>query len=261
MKNERIQRDSGPNGGEGLRGQRSSARARQIGLLGWALTALTCCLSLGVAGASGCGDTIDSKGLSETGGQGEALGEARQADSAPITCVTLQRGLTKATDAMISSEKAANNYGTGTVALVGQASGSGVDHFYSLFRFDTSPIPVNAVITSATIALAQVTPAPGSWNAHLITAPWDELTVTWSSFNNAFNPTTFKSASTATPPNEGGAIAHGHPIGATGAILTTRLLHAMPQRPERSCWRCSWTLPSAVRTRGCWTASARASPS
>jgi acetyl-CoA C-acetyltransferase len=26
---------------------------------------------------------------------------------------------------------------------------------------------------------------------------------------------------------EGGAIAHGHPIGATGAVPTTRLLHAM----------------------------------
>lgn len=26
---------------------------------------------------------------------------------------------------------------------------------------------------------------------------------------------------------EGGAIAHGHPIGAKGAILTTRLLHAL----------------------------------
>jgi acetyl-CoA C-acetyltransferase len=26
---------------------------------------------------------------------------------------------------------------------------------------------------------------------------------------------------------EGGAVAHGHPIGATGAILTTRLLHVM----------------------------------
>ena len=25
----------------------------------------------------------------------------------------------------------------------------------------------------------------------------------------------------------GGAIAHGHPIGASGAVLTTRLLHAM----------------------------------
>ena len=26
---------------------------------------------------------------------------------------------------------------------------------------------------------------------------------------------------------EGGAIAHGHPIGASGAVLTTRLLHGM----------------------------------
>ncbi|MCJ9674853.1 acetyl-CoA C-acyltransferase, partial [Neorhizobium sp. SHOUNA12B] len=26
---------------------------------------------------------------------------------------------------------------------------------------------------------------------------------------------------------EGGAVAHGHPIGATGAILATRLLHSM----------------------------------
>ena len=26
---------------------------------------------------------------------------------------------------------------------------------------------------------------------------------------------------------EGGAIAHGHPIGATGAVLTTRLLYLM----------------------------------
>ncbi|MEA3087011.1 MAG: acetyl-CoA C-acetyltransferase [Paraburkholderia sp.] len=26
---------------------------------------------------------------------------------------------------------------------------------------------------------------------------------------------------------QGGAIAHGHPIGATGAVLTTRLMHSM----------------------------------
>lgn len=26
---------------------------------------------------------------------------------------------------------------------------------------------------------------------------------------------------------EGGAVAHGHPIGATGAVLTTRLVHSM----------------------------------
>jgi acetyl-CoA C-acetyltransferase len=32
---------------------------------------------------------------------------------------------------------------------------------------------------------------------------------------------------------DGGAIAHGHPIGATGAILTVRLLHAMRRNGER----------------------------
>ncbi|HUA81325.1 MAG TPA: thiolase family protein [Dyella sp.] len=32
---------------------------------------------------------------------------------------------------------------------------------------------------------------------------------------------------------EGGAVAHGHPIGATGAILTTRLLHAMQRERLR----------------------------
>lgn len=32
---------------------------------------------------------------------------------------------------------------------------------------------------------------------------------------------------------EGGAIAHGHPIGATGAVLTTRLLHAMQRDDAR----------------------------
>lgn len=32
---------------------------------------------------------------------------------------------------------------------------------------------------------------------------------------------------------EGGAIAHGHPIGATGAVLTTRLLHAMRRNQLR----------------------------
>jgi len=32
---------------------------------------------------------------------------------------------------------------------------------------------------------------------------------------------------------EGGAVAHGHPIGATGAILTTRLLHAMRRESLR----------------------------
>lgn len=32
---------------------------------------------------------------------------------------------------------------------------------------------------------------------------------------------------------EGGAVAHGHPIGATGAVLTTRLLYAMHREKLR----------------------------
>ena len=32
---------------------------------------------------------------------------------------------------------------------------------------------------------------------------------------------------------DGGAIAHGHPIGATGAILTTKLLHAMRRTGQK----------------------------
>ena len=32
---------------------------------------------------------------------------------------------------------------------------------------------------------------------------------------------------------EGGAIAHGHPIGASGAVLTTRLLHGMARAGQR----------------------------
>jgi acetyl-CoA C-acetyltransferase len=32
---------------------------------------------------------------------------------------------------------------------------------------------------------------------------------------------------------EGGAIAHGHPIGASGAVLTTRLLHQMQRGGAR----------------------------
>jgi hypothetical protein len=170
---------------------RALARRRSRNLAGGLLAALGSTLALGLLGASGCGDTIDSKG------QSEALGEARQADSTPVSCITLRRGVSKAFDTMISSEKINNNYGASTVALAGQASGSGVDRFHALFKFDLSAIPPNATITSATVALSQVVASPITWNAHLITAPWDEATVTWSSFNDAFDQAIFKSVSTA----------------------------------------------------------------
>ena len=35
---------------------------------------------------------------------------------------------------------------------------------------------------------------------------------------------------------DGGAIAHGHPIGASGAVLTTRLLHSMRREGSDVAW-------------------------
>ncbi|MFO0756798.1 MAG: DNRLRE domain-containing protein [Byssovorax sp.] len=173
-----------------------SAGERRIGAAGWAAMALLSALAMGAGGAAGCGDTLDSRG--ETAGERETTAEARQADSTPITCVTLRRGTVKAFDAMISSEKAANNYGASTLALTGASTTGPNDRFYALFKFDVSSIPANATITSANAAFSQTNNGVASWNAHLITAPWDEATVTWQSFASAFNPVTFKSASTAT---------------------------------------------------------------
>jgi hypothetical protein len=148
-------------------------------------------LGLPFAGASGCADGTDGDGPAEP------VGEASQAAS-PVTCVTLRGGLSKTYDAFISSEKIANNYGTSTVALIGAAAGGG-DQFHSLFKFDTSTIPLGATITSATVALSQSNNGVALWSAHLITAPWSETTVTWASFGGAFSPTVFKSGSTANP--------------------------------------------------------------
>ncbi|MFO0756201.1 MAG: DNRLRE domain-containing protein [Byssovorax sp.] len=149
--------------------------------------------ALGLGGASGCGDSAESGPGDEPG---ETLGEGREPASTPTTCVTVRRGQGKAFDAMISSEKAANNYGPSTVDLLGAGSG-GVDHFQALFRFDLTGIPVNATITSANLALSQTSSGVGTWNAHLVTAPWDEGTVTFQSFGGAFDPAIFKSGTTA----------------------------------------------------------------
>jgi hypothetical protein len=173
------------------------ARAARGG--GWMVAALGSALSLGFAGAAGCGDTVDSRGQSETTAPREAVGTAEQAVTTALSCVTLRRDLTKAHDTMISSEKAANNYGNATIALTGAASSSGPDHFYALFSFDLSIFPPGAAIASASLAINQTNNGVGQINAHLITAPWDEATVTWASFNSAFIPGPFKTVSNQNP--------------------------------------------------------------
>jgi hypothetical protein len=175
---------------------RSERVGSGVGRARWA-SGMGSLLALGLFGAAGCGDLENGGSQGAIAGAREPLGQVQQGAGA-VTCVTLKRGNGKAFDAMISSEKVATNYGGSTVALVGQSSSSPSDSFLALFRFDTSTIPVNATITSATLALSQLSPGPGSWNAHLITAPWNEATVTWQSFGNAFNPAVFKSVSIGT---------------------------------------------------------------
>ena len=49
---------------------------------------------------------------------------------------------------------------------------------------------------------------------------------------------------------EGGAIAHGHPIGATGAVLTTRLLHSMQRDGiNKGLSRCASAAGRELRSR------------
>ncbi len=171
--------------------ERRSGRGARIAALG--LSAL----ALAVTGASGCTGSPEGDALVEASSTAELTGEA-QSDVGAVTCVTLRGGSSKTRDAMLSGEKVANNYGSSTVALIGAAAG-GVDQFVSLFQFDTAAIPVNATITSAIVSLSQTNNGVGTWNAHLITTPWNEATVTWASFGAGFDPGVLKSGSTASP--------------------------------------------------------------
>ncbi len=159
------------------------------------ITALAFLVVTGVTGAAGCGDTVDSNAQPDT----EApLGEATQAAGEPTICVSLKRGGgLKAKDAHISKEKAATNFGASAFALSGASSTGPADPFYALFEFSTATIPSSATVVSATVALHQTNNGATTVNARLITAPWDEATVTWASFGGAFSNTVFKSFSTA----------------------------------------------------------------
>jgi hypothetical protein len=162
------------------------------GLLG----AIASALALGLAGASGCGDVPEgAREATPT----EEIATAQQAAGNNLTCVSLTRATGKVFDAMVSSEKVANNYGASTIALAGASTTNVADRFYALFKFDTAAIPVNATIVSASIVLVPVAAAAGTWNAHLVTSPWNEATVTWSSFGSAFSPAVLASGSAAAP--------------------------------------------------------------
>ena len=63
-------------------------------------------------------------------------------------------------------------------------------------------------------------------------AGWDTRSIERAEINEAFAVIAMVVARELGLPEEvvnveGGAVAHGHPIGATGAVLTTKLIHSM----------------------------------
>ncbi|MEO7331471.1 MAG: DNRLRE domain-containing protein, partial [Minicystis sp.] len=171
-----------------------------MSVAGWVVTALVSTLAMGISGASGCGDTIDSKGQTETAGQHEALGEAQQAANVTATKCIVLNSVNGAhnSDTMISREKPDDNYGTSAFAFAsgGTTTNPALPQM-ALFKFDLSAIPAGATIVSAGFLASQTNNGTVTGNLHRITSPWDELTVTWNSFNAGYLPQVFTTYSTA----------------------------------------------------------------
>jgi hypothetical protein len=132
----------------------------------------------------------------------EPVGEVASA-TVQATCVTIQRGTFGAVkDSILASDLPTKIHGTSAAISAGQAAGGGTRE--ALVEWDTSSIPAASIVTSATATfVVQSNIAGGPVNIHQITAPWSEASVTWNSFNQAFNP-----AVAATTPGSGTSTAN-----------------------------------------------------
>jgi acetyl-CoA C-acetyltransferase len=115
---------------------------------------------------------------------------------------------------LVASEEAAAEHGWDPMARVVQTEVVGVDPVTML----TGPIPATeqvlekADLTVADIDLFEVNEAFAS----VVLAWLEETGADWADVNV-----------------NGGAIAHGHPLGATGAALVTKLVHELERRGDR----------------------------
>jgi hypothetical protein len=194
---EQPRRGESSDAGENPR-TRGEPRRKAVSLAGWMVSSLVTLLALGVSGASGCGDTIDSRG--EPSNVSEPVGEAQQAAKVtPTACISVRRdGVNKAYDTSVYVGKPTTNYGAATAIIVsGGVSTVPPSPRYGLFKFDLSMVPQSATVINAGVTFNQTNNGVVIGNVHKILAPWDELTVTWDSFGGAFDPTVVKTFSTA----------------------------------------------------------------
>jgi hypothetical protein len=101
------------------------------------------------------------------------------------TCVTIRRGVYgTVADTEVDSNQPNKNYGDSTHTDDGI---TGTVQRNGMFRFDlTGAVPPNVDVTSAVVSLT-ASGSTNNVNVHRITSAWNEMTVTWSSFNNAYS--------------------------------------------------------------------------
>ncbi len=154
-----------------------------------------------LAAASGCTSDGESDPQSDVAAPAEALGEAHQAAvSTPTLCTSFRSDLgTKVNDASVYVNKPDTNYGAATSIIISGGSASAPPAVrYGLFRFDLSAIPSDATVLNAGLTFNQTNDGVVTGTVHRIINPWDQATVTWNSFNSAFDPAVLKTFSTAT---------------------------------------------------------------
>jgi hypothetical protein len=113
-------------------------------------------------------------------------------DACDRVCLTIQRGTFGAvSDTLIAMDptdplKVDKNYGDSGTSNSGMV---GKGYRKALFKFDLSMVPQTAQLSGATMTTyIRLNTALATVRAHRVTAPWGELSVTWNSFADAYDP-------------------------------------------------------------------------
>ncbi|WP_437752279.1 DNRLRE domain-containing protein [Sorangium sp. So ce1389] len=147
----------------------------------------TVCAGAALTSVAGCGVDLGgavAEGADDAGRAAQALSPGE-----PV-CITVQRGADPGgvTDAVLWHRAPRWNDGSSTTLSTGTSAAGGLRR--SLLRFELPGIPAGAEVVSASLSLAQTHKTVDSAvRVHRVTTAWNESTVTWSSFGDAFDPT------------------------------------------------------------------------
>ncbi|MFT3769537.1 MAG: MopE-related protein [Minicystis sp.] len=173
---------------------KNDARSSRRRPIARAALGLGAAAGLAFAASGGCSQAAPGDGVDQGAGAGDqAIAQAQQGLTSAQVCLDIRRQGASGTvfDTQIANKLPPKNYGTSQTMNTGPVSGAETQ---ILLQYDLSAIPSgpNTNIVTATINLARAAQAPsgpGTIEVHNILAPWSESTVTWQSFNGAFDPT------------------------------------------------------------------------